>query len=89
MSDVKRKFLDKSGGFTPKKNAAACRRSPIREHKDRDGDVEEDFEDMFNSLSINVEPHSDCASCFELHEELKKKGNCIKLLGHRMSSGEN
>ncbi|XP_062514150.1 uncharacterized protein LOC134189787 isoform X2 [Corticium candelabrum] len=70
---------------TPKKNVAACRRSlslisPIREHEDRDVDVAEDFEDMFHSLSIDVEPHSDCASCFELQEELKEKENCIKLL---------
>ena len=79
---------------TPKKNVAACRRSlslisPIREHEDRDVDVAEDFEDMFHSLSIDVEPHSDCASCFELQEELKEKENCIKLLEQQMSSGEN
>ncbi|XP_062504821.1 uncharacterized protein LOC134181569 [Corticium candelabrum] len=44
---------------------------------------------MFHSLSIDVEPHSDCASCFELQEELKEKENCIKLLEQQMSSGEN
>ena len=80
---VSRPRMPKSS--TPKKNVAACRRSlslisPIWEHEDRDEDVEEDFENMFHSLSIDVEPHSACASCFELQEELKEKENCIKLL---------